>query len=686
MPQQTVTVDDFNGGLVTLDQQSQKDNQLTQLKNFYYNKNKVPQTRLGYKKFGQAIPDTVVAVNLCNATTDITASLDATTLATGAAIKGTNSVSFAIDVSNDAGNQALLTWAGAATVDISTAKDSVRFYLYVPVAFNTDLTAVKFRLGSDSSNYYEWTLDTLTEDSNNFIVLDYSDATSTGTPVDTAIDYFLLDITYDVAYTDKAGILIDWIHSYSATSTAAVTSYLYHKNDDSTQKRTALCVSGTNMFEYDETTTDWVVIDQSLTEYETVTGRTTERTRWDYDVYKNIFYTCNGVDNYRSYDGTAITEYAGQPKFRYLQMEVNRMFGAGDDDNPNSLYYAADAAANAATVNANTVVIGGDKLGKINGLSSLGNVILAGKDKKVYGVDIATPAANPIDARAGMFSNRSVSNVGNSLVYFTDNGVDTLKQRSGVSGSTALEGETLTSDLKGLMDLIDPKQYNANCGAYIKPLNNYYFSFDSNNDNVPDRTIVFSSLVQAWSEYTLPAMYQYGEYEDSDGVVHYLITSANGGQIYEIETGFDDNGVEIDYEIQTKDWNLGNSFREDDFYSTDISGLSSTGQAIEASVIIDDDEASAAEINDNFIDSSQNPTTISSSPVGTIAIGGGGASASTGLDTFPYKIRIPVPFTRGFTQSIKLSSSTKAHQWTLDRIAITYDENTIDLFPIDNIA
>lgn len=66
---------------------------------------------------------------------------------------------------------------------------------------------------------------------------------------------------------------------------------------------------------------------------------TTHRTRWDFAVYKNVVYGCNGVDDYFDYDGSTYTEHAAVPKVRYLSYLGDRMFGAGDDSNPNSLYY-----------------------------------------------------------------------------------------------------------------------------------------------------------------------------------------------------------------------------------------------------------------------------------------------------------------------------------------------------------
>jgi len=62
------------------------------------------------------------------------------------------------------------------------------------------------------------------------------------------------------------------------------------------------------MYKYTEATTSWTSTQTGLTEYETLPGKTTERTRWDHEVYKNIIYMGNGVDTYASYDGTTYTE------------------------------------------------------------------------------------------------------------------------------------------------------------------------------------------------------------------------------------------------------------------------------------------------------------------------------------------------------------------------------------------
>lgn len=679
----TLNVKNFEGGESLLAATTLKDNQFSLLRNFSYNDSKRPQSRRGTTTFGQPVPDAAVLINACDATTNFVAADDGTNLTTGTAIRGTFAVSFDITVASSGNNDALLSNAVLGAVNITTAKGYVSFWLYVPAAFNTNLTDVKFRLGTDSSNYYEWTLSALTVASNNFVKLLFSDATTTGTVTDSNINYLRLAVNYTASYTDKLGIKIDSIYCSSATSTKAISSYMYFERDDN-NTTTALVAAGTNFWLYNETSTYWEPVKTGLTEFETATGRTTEKTRWEFAVYKNIMYMCNGIDNYQTWNGTLFTEYAAQPKPRYLLYMSDRVFGFGADANPISLYYIASGAADAQTLNTNTVVIGGDEMGRGTGLFQLGQVIAAGKEKKIYSVDVTNTTSVAIDARDGLYSHRATANVGNAIIYFSDNGVTNLQARYGVSGGAAMEQKALTDDLQPLITQITSKQLNAGCGFSALPLNNYYFSFDTNNDNIPDTTIVRSSLTGGWSEYNLLNMYAYGEYKDTSYVYHYLFASANGGQMYEFETGFNDNSAAIDCELQTKEWDFDEPSVWKDFQSVDIYGLASENAVINVAITIDDTVNATGIISGDFIDITATATPLGLSPIG-ITTAGGGSGSGEAIDLFPYKIRIPM-FYGGQSIKVTMDSSTADSAWTLDRMAVTFDNNTFDLFPTANIS
>ena len=63
-------------------------------------------------------------------------------------------------------------------------------------------------------------------------------------------------------------------------------------------------------------------------------------------------------------------------------------------------------------------------------MNELGNIVLVMKSGKIYSVDVTNTKAEAIDAQTGGFSDRTIANVGNSLVYLTERGVDTLQPRS----------------------------------------------------------------------------------------------------------------------------------------------------------------------------------------------------------------------------------------------------------------
>jgi hypothetical protein len=122
--------------------------------------------------------------------------------------------------------------------------------------------------------------------------------------------------------------------------------------------------------------------------------------------------------------------------------------------------------------------------------------VLAFKDEKIYGVDLTATTALPIDAQTGGYADRTIYPVGNSLVYFNgERGIDKLQVRYGQTGVSTLESKPLSDNIRTLTQKIESQQYNSGTAIYAKPYNNYYFSFDTNGDNIPDTHLVYSSLV-----------------------------------------------------------------------------------------------------------------------------------------------------------------------------------------------
>jgi hypothetical protein len=352
-----------------------------------------------------------------------------------------------------------------------------------------------------------------------------------------------------------------------------------------------------------------------------------------------------------------------------------------------TLYYTAASPANAQTLNTSNVDVGNETDGKNNALFPLAQSVMIGKTERIYYFDVVGSSCLPLDVQDGMFSNRAVKNVGNGILYQTKNGVDNLQQKQYSTGSSAIVGEQYSADLQTLTSKITANQWNANCGVYIKELNNYYFSFDTADDNTPDTTLVYSSLIgKTWSQYLYPAIYDYGYYIDTNNRYNYIMCSAVSGIIYKIENGFDDDGVPINYSLETKDFDFKMPFNWKDFEAVSIKGLKNEGSEATIDLLIEDDVVYTATLTDDFITSTSSFATIGSDPIGSQAIGGGGV-ASTGIDVYPYQIKLGAElFASGQTMRIRITSSANPLVMTVDTFEIKYTNSTEDMFPSINFA
>lgn len=453
------------------------------------------------------------------------------------------------------------------------------------------------------------------------------------------------------------------------------TSLFFFQRDD-TGDRYLIGVAGDTMYKYVEGTNSWSSIKTGLTKFE-ADGVT--RTKWSFAVYKNIIYMCDGINNYAKWDGTTYTEYAGTPKFRYIQYMWDRIFGAWVDSTPNTLYYTS-AAAGDANNPANLVVVGGDENGRINSIKELGTFICAGKTQKIYSINVSAPSSTPIDSRSGIQSHRSIQNVEGSLLFFNEFGLDTLKQTSAISGTQALGTKILSENIRELFANVQPSSYKTNCSLYAPLLNNYYFSFDANNQGLTDTTVVWSSSFGSFVRYNIPSANDYCTYTDEDGNYRYLIAPSAGGQIIEIEKWYDDRGVDQEFECDYR-----TKFGTDDFKTVSwvqIRGRKSLWVPAYLDITIDGNSSWVYTIDDSFIEPNASPYPVWESPIGTLSIGGG-SGLGTNIDTYEFSLRLPVEQT-GQELGVRIYGNESPLVFSLEQMRVEVNREVISLF--DNYA
>lgn len=535
-------------------------------------------------------------------------------------------------------------------VDLSSLISTGKIRLWVYLFTITGITGVKLRWGSDTSNYYEATgarVDggALTADWN-FMEFTMSSATPTGTAVATAIDYAEVQITYDGTFPGHTS-------------------------------------NGSGGYIEAPFRVDYIVAHPTVVP----SGERYELTRWDFTTYKNAVGLVDGVDPYMVYSpsttgGVGTVSIEGGPGGDQIEYIKDRIHVAGDIAYPHRDIYTGALPTNLDSDNmTNAIDVGADESTIINVLKELGSVLLIGKERMIYQIDVTNASAPRYNALGGMYAYRAVHSVGDSLFYPSERGIEALRQRDGVSYGDGIDQKTLSDNVKQIFELIVPQRRNLSCGIFIPKHGNYYFTMDSNNDGVPDRTLVYSALqgVKSWSEYDLPATYQYGEYEDEDGELHYVIASADGGQMLEIETGIQDNGIDIEFDLITKAWDEGKPEIEKDYDHVYLVGRKNEGGTIKAEIYIDGELVATEVITDDDMTPATITNPINTTPINTVPVGGGGETTVDSLGAF--KKGIPI-FSRGTTIQVRLCKDTTPTRMSLERITYTYEENEIALFPI----
>lgn len=456
-----------------------------------------------------------------------------------------------------------------------------------------------------------------------------------------------------------------------------VTSTFFFQRDD-TLATMLLAVAGTKMYKYVEWTDTRTQIKTWLTEYEPLYP--TQRTRWDFCVYKNIVYMCNWVDNYASYDWTTYTEYASQPKVRYLQYLQDRILAGWDDDNPSTLYYTNAAPTNGNTINGNVVIVWGDEAWKINAITEFWRVILVGKSNKVYTVDVANQSSIAVDTQSWMRSDRCISNVNNDLMYFNERGIDAMKTKQ---YDWWLETKPLSEKVREVIENITPSKYNSNVAYYIRPINNYYFSFDANDDDIPDTHLIYNTTLNARTQFDYPGIYDYTDYINQNNETFRLF--ASGTQLYRMEAWFTDNTTPITAELQTKDFDFWDPAQLKTYWFVDLVGRKQVWAPILVKVIVNDEIVAQSEITDGNLNLSSTPVyiapTISEETIGTSMIWWWvWWIEPTAL--YPYTVKLPM-FARGYTIQVKLMSTGVQRQF--EKLRIDVDGEPKEMFYFNDI-
>lgn len=406
---------------------------------------------------------------------------------------------------------------------------------------------------------------------------------------------------------------------------------------------------------------------------------------WDKMCMTNSTWAEITVKEY-SWNNLNYKEFGEQPLYRYINMNSDRLYGCGEDINPNTLYYTDAAPTDWSNLDKNSVVVWWDEMGKINWMTALWKVMLVMKSHKVYGVQVPVDASDPwnieaIDSQNGWYSDRAIQNVWNTLVYFSERWVNNLTQRYTSASASTIISDPLDINVSELTSKIIKPSLNSNCALCIERLGNYYFSFDADGDDIPDTTLVYNSDCKAWTQYDYPMVYDYGEYLTKDWEQKYILASGREDQLYEIETWFDDDWVSIEHKIKSKDYDFWQPWVYKTFEYIDIIWFKQRNTPIRLNIEVDWVASAWWIIEDDAIIESGVRITLWTRPIWLDQLAWDN-DGTLWVDLYEYVVRLPL-YISGWQINFQMISDW--WQRTLDRVRIGVNGEPIDLFGYNNI-
>lgn len=274
--------------------------------------------------------------------------------------------------------------------------------------------------------------------------------------------------------------------------------------------------------------------------------------RYTWATQNDILYILNGSDTNRKWDGTTFAIQGGTPPTgKFCFIHKNLMFIAGNSTNPSRLYFSA--LADPETWPAlNFIDVGKGDGDAITGLAILLDRLIITKNNSVWllegdaGTNFVlrrvTDTAGCVDQHSIVVVNNTLGMMARDGFYFFD-GVRML-----------LASEKIATTVSGL----NSSQFGLVASVYYPSIRKAFISLPSAGMLYNDTVLVFDTLRTAWTIYRgiNAASWVIWRRFNQD---YLLFGDATTGQLYDAETGFNDNGAAISSYAVTKSQDLGGS-------------------------------------------------------------------------------------------------------------------------------
>lgn len=419
-------------------------------------------------------------------------------------------------------------------------------------------------------------------------------------------------------------------------------------------------------------------------------------------------YIWNGTDAGRKLSSLTLTAPTTTVSAKFAIYYGGRQIAAGVSTQPNRLYISNSTAMDDFTVTtggtapqpqdateapgassftgtpgyteANVVDVNKNDGDKITGLAKYGEALIIFKERSIWQMTFDTSASSiniqQVNGSLGAVSHRSIDNVDNDVFFLSRNGIYVLGNEPNYFN--AIRTNELSARVHPVIETISPaslENVTAIFSGYV-----YRASIPSGGTTTNNKTLTYDKRYTAWSVLSSENANAYSEFIDSSNIKHLYYAADDEAQVYEIDTGYSDNGSGINAYWTSRAFDMGDISVYKQFIDIDLIFRQVTG-TITVTFITDGDTTVKTSTVSNTSDTQY--TWASSDGWGDYQWGGEATTAtstSTGTTTqnVPYRFRLNK---KARTLKIKLSNSTNNENFKLVGIRIYYRPYAHGTFP-----
>lgn len=302
------------------------------------------------------------------------------------------------------------------------------------------------------------------------------------------------------------------------------------------------------------------------------TGLTADQ-KFDFEVYKNKVYWGNGVDNFTEWDGAgAVVTYGGNPKGNIFASAFLRLWVAGVSGDLAQLHYSAvDDFANFAGGGAGTTSFQYAIKNLIGFFDREGNevlqVILLNGDLYHVGFDSSgTLYKRRVRRNVGSINSRAAAQVedGNFVL-------DIFRQVRSVGYQEYLADIRSPSKSVFIDSYLAQLDFTDACSAYINK--NFILAAKEPGASSNNTAVLYDENYSSWRLYQGFGANDFAIYQEK-----LTYASSSDLNVYQFDsTKYSDDGIVINSEFQTKDWDFGKELDLKTCRMIKIGGLISRG-------------------------------------------------------------------------------------------------------------